>query len=213
LGLESAQKEDFKHLKDSEESSVGVGLLFDTNVAGDRFFNYRLNFGYSRIFTHFNNENELNRISAINTFGFGVVRTGLVRFWLGPQVGVHFNFGEISTKFIKNDIAHALYAVNGISNAFTSKDNFKIGKIDAGLAIGVNLNLANNITIGLDGGIRYGLVVGSVDSRIRGMYTNFPSLGNPPIVKKTKYNSIGSGWEIYGAFSVIYRINDSFSSV
>lgn len=125
---------------------TGFGFILDTAVAKNKLFNYRLNLGLEKWDwnnDHFNNvfDGEVLRFSLYNTFGFGVVKTKPVRFWLGPQLGLNIftqNYGGSSS----------------IGDLFQLTENN--GGIGAtiGLASGLNFNLGRTFTLGVDGGAR-----------------------------------------------------------
>ncbi len=93
----------------------GGGIILDTNLAYNRVFNYRLEFGASYINIGATGESVMIHMN--HYFGLGVVRTKLVRFWIGPMIslsglvsniygsvcgtglalGLNFNFGEVFT--------------------------------------------------------------------------------------------------------------------
>ena len=116
----------------------GGGFVMDTNLARDEIFNYRLEFTCGQLiisqrvtytqwlpfggfFIPFPRTETDKKgtifISAVQYFGFGVVRSKYVRFWIGPQLtlggmvtdirgfigglgmalGLNFNIGEIFT--------------------------------------------------------------------------------------------------------------------
>ena len=95
---------------DFDENVFGVGFTFDTNVAKNRLFNYRLEIGYERVWQEWPSGNPTlrwdydfpgnppppaaftrskytgNGLSINNAFGFGVVRTDRMRLWVGPAL-------------------------------------------------------------------------------------------------------------------------------
>jgi hypothetical protein len=72
----------------------GVGFALDTNVAKDRLFNYRLDFGYHRSEAGILGVlgESSNGVMWNNVFGFGVLRTKLLRLYLGPAVRMNFDW-------------------------------------------------------------------------------------------------------------------------
>jgi len=87
--------------------NLGGGLLFDTNVSGDRLFNYRLNIGVDRwneefmiseykLFDKPLNTKSIDypRLHVNNSFGFGIIKEKDYRLWLGPQIGFGFGFSK-----------------------------------------------------------------------------------------------------------------------
>lgn len=95
---------DLLNLLDRNEFAIGFSM--DTNVAADRLFNYRLDFGFHRSMW-VNDDDPLDRVLALalgrpsgssngimlnNVFGFGVLRTPAVRVWLGPAIRMNFDY-------------------------------------------------------------------------------------------------------------------------
>lgn len=126
-------------LYEADASRFGINFVFDSNVANNRVFNYRLNAGveffthdyeeeyyssYYGYYDYYSYSNEGIRIVTDHTFGFGIVRTSVVRLWLGPTVRI----------------------------GFVSEDESGI-TLGAGLtALGLNFNFGPVFTIGLEAG-------------------------------------------------------------
>lgn len=129
----------------TDENHFGLGFIFDTSVGENRVFNYRLNvsfeyfeqshtYSYYEFSPHYldpylfsvDYHNEDFRLAMDNTFGFAVLRTRIVRLWLGPQVRGGFMFGDRA----------------GVT-------------IAPGLTVlGLNFNLSPVFTLGIEGGFR-----------------------------------------------------------
>lgn len=93
----------------------GGGFIMDTNLAYDRVFNYRLEFGVN--YMDISTPGNTVLVFMNHYFGFGIVRSKVVRFWLGPVIsvgglvtnvtgavggmglafGLNFNFGQVFT--------------------------------------------------------------------------------------------------------------------
>ena len=78
-------------------SLTGLDLVMDTAVAKDRLFNYRLNIECANHTLrqerlHSSRTYQVNRLVWANTFGFGIVRTDLLRIWVGPQIALVYEF-------------------------------------------------------------------------------------------------------------------------
>lgn len=98
---------------DADASQIGINFIFDTNVAKQSVFNYRLNvgveffnhdweyeyyyydyyYGYSS-YDYLYGTNEGIRIVTDHTFGFGIVKSRVVRLWLGPTVRFGYITGD-----------------------------------------------------------------------------------------------------------------------
>ncbi|MBN2040635.1 MAG: hypothetical protein JW864_11355 [Spirochaetes bacterium] len=159
-------------------TKIGLGFILDTAVAADRFFNYRLNVGYSMIDIA-NDDSEDASLSGYdfhiyNTFGFGIVRTEKIRFWLGPQIG----FGMISAESDSDDDE--------------DYGEFVTFFASAAIAAGMNIHISNSVSIGLDAGYRAASHAGYLT-------TDYDD-----------YEISGSGKEIFGNVSILFRINDKY---
>ncbi|MBN1797563.1 MAG: hypothetical protein JW822_03240 [Spirochaetales bacterium] len=120
------------------------GILFDTCVARDRLFNYRLQVGLDLSNASFYDEDlgqdadiDIWQISFINTFGFGMIRNELMRFWVGPQIGFALGFEP-------NFVQDAYYSNMG---EFFEFDIF------VGVGFGVNIHIGDTISLCADAGI------------------------------------------------------------
>jgi hypothetical protein len=168
---------------DSKVSRLGIGFVLDTCLAMDKLFNYRLNIGYSKV-TIDNEEHAViksdikaNEYHLYNTFGFGVFRSEIVRLWLGPQIGFGYINGEYDTTSPANE-----------DNSFFTF--FYAGALIAGL----NFNIEDIITIGLDGGYRVSKHAGTADTP-----STLHSVG-----------ITGTGKEWFANLSIMFRIGDTF---
>jgi len=156
----------------SDNYCFGGGFVFDTNLSQDRLFNYRLNVGLGWVAIQPDSKYD-DLVDApggvafeiINTFGFGIVRTSTLRLWLGPQIG--FRYVNIDTQ------------IQG--NAYYGESDFDIDRyiFICGAVVGLNINLEQNFTIGVDGGFRfnsgitYGRFVSDYDYYETDAYTTY----------------------------------------
>ena len=161
---------------DSTVTKYGLGFVLDTCVARDSLFNYRMNIGYSRI--TIDNKDTFadmsgNEYHLYNSFGFGVFRSEPVRIWLGPQIGFGF--------------------INGDNKSSTADvSNFWTMFYTYGIVTGLNFNIEDVMTIGIDGGYRISKHAGTAD-----LATESAGL-------------TCTGKEFFANFSVIFRIGDVF---
>ncbi|MBN2403698.1 MAG: hypothetical protein JXN64_15075 [Spirochaetes bacterium] len=163
---------------DSDVSKFGMGFVLDTCLSMDKLFNYRLNAGYARInVSNKKNWPDMtgNEYHVYNTFGFGVFRSEIVRLWLGPQIGFGFMNGEYDSSTDPADEETGFFTF------------FYTGALVAG----INFNIENLITIGVDGGYRLSKHAGTGDSG-------------------SSYGITCTGKEYFANLSVLFRINDVF---
>ncbi len=163
----------------------GGGIVYDSAPAKNKLFNYRLNAGFDVITLETFQSMGVNiggfgisipdlyRVNLVNTFGLGIYRAADLRFWMGPQVAGHFLF--------QDDSNLTLYG----------------GGLHAGLAVGLNINIRNSVSIAVDGGFRYGFTIGQGEAFLFG-------------VVSSKRNFVNYGFEGYGSVAVMYRVNDVF---
>ena len=126
---------------------LGGGIVWDTNLGKDELFNFRQNLGYDY---HLKSTVSLNQVGLVNTFGFAPVRTDLLRFWLGPQINLHYRWGRDAKDYRAASVYSITYpwAIMGIQRKY---EFFTIG---TGLAVGLNLNVHKNVTIALEAGFQ-----------------------------------------------------------
>ena len=113
--------------------SVGLGVVFDTNIGKDRDFSYRLNLEYtladldesSRLYSSSLSKHKYN---IVNTFGFSIYHSRYVRFWVGPRL--NFQYQHVSS-----------------SSNIQSQNSYGIG---VGIATGFNVHLGPKISLGAD---------------------------------------------------------------
>jgi hypothetical protein len=119
----------------STDYFYGGGIVIDSNVAKDQLFGYRFTAGYEQyVFTDPNSDyssSPIHRFSMSHTFGFGMARTEMVRFWVGPRIGLHYLY--------KHDSGYKYDAIGA----------------DALLALGVNVNAGDTFTFFFDIGFGY----------------------------------------------------------
>jgi hypothetical protein len=104
----------------------GVAVFLDTAVAKDRLFNYRLSLDCSSIMTQkdmifANMSYSINRLTVSNTFGFGFIRTPLIRIWAGPQLALCYEFKNKNSLIFDPRIYNKIGTVVGL-NLHTGKD-------------------------------------------------------------------------------------------
>ena len=177
--------------------SGGGGIIIDTNCSRDELFNYRLMIGFDKLFTQRYYIKKMTRMNVSNTFGFGVVRTDLIRFWLGPQLSFHYLHG------VNNYPMRALLKSNYTGN----KLEYSAAGIGLGLSLGLNINLENNITLSFEGGMRGNIYYGNMIQDNNLMYSQMIYRYVPDTESAW---CISSSYEGYGYLSVMYRVKDSF---
>ncbi len=129
------------------------GISFDTNLASDRLFNYRINANVQIVDQRLDQGPTKVDIQgagfAINQlFGFGIVRTPGMRIFIGPTL----------------HIGYASFDDDDRIGPFTVDYEEDLVTVGIGPEIGINLHPARHLTISFTGFYRYGLQVQDFDS-------------------------------------------------
>ena len=217
LGFLDLNRMPFKEVASSGQYLFGGGLVVDTCLAQDKLFNYRLHLGYDYIAMDLKSrsagiyEAKFNRINIFNNFGFGIVRNKLLRFWIGPQLGLRCQFGDISGK--ENPLATAIKLSNLQNFAFIAMmssstllintgitKNIVMTGLSLGLATGLNLNLTDLFTLSIECGARYGIVAMLYITQVQSQGGTTTSVEH----------ELMHGLEGYAAISCIFRFNDNY---
>ena len=128
--------------------SLGFGIAFDSNIGKDKLFNYRLGLEYSKVEVDTFDGHSCTsgcdfgtKINIVNTFGFGVLRTEMVRLWVGPRINIGWTFDT--------------YDNNG------ARAEFELGVAPA---VGVNVNLGRLVSLAADVDYKFATGFGAYDS-------------------------------------------------
>lgn len=137
---------------DVQSDMAGFGLVFDTNLAQDRLFNYRLNASIQFTDQEVQQSGLENQVQGTSfafdqTFGFGIIRTPEVRVFVGPSL--HLGVGRTDDD----------YFVDGFQANY-DQTTFSAG---IGPELGVNFNVGRHLTLSLSSFARYGVQVQSFD--------------------------------------------------
>ncbi|MBN2160581.1 MAG: hypothetical protein JW807_14425 [Spirochaetes bacterium] len=170
-------------------TAIGCGIAVDTNLSGSDIFNYRFSLGYDSQFSSAKPVRRLNRAVMYHVFGAGLFRTGTIRFWMGPGLGVGYFWGR--NVYVNREtylIINNLVYFNQKLLTFSHLD------VNLGISLGININVSANVTLPLEGGIRIHF------------YTNFGKMNALPTF--TQIFPVISP-EGYASFGVMYKINES----
>ena len=140
-----------KDVKADYDPSLGLGLMYDTNVGENKLFNYRLGLEYMRVGVDnvqgVSSDKSNNRVDIVNTLGFGIVRNEHMRLWIGPRINVAWN----------SDIG-------GVDNSGSALE------IGLAAAAGINVELNRDIVLGLDVDYRVAYLSGTWDENGGGSF-------------------------------------------
>ncbi len=194
---------------DSRASTTlyGGGLVWDSAVAKDTVFNYRLKAGYERSFMHILGpdararvDNPIHRYSMSHTFGFGIIRNENARFWIGPRIGLCYFRPSVVSSLFETDTGLFLYfdaMRRHLGNdefyrlVFATQlvpSTYRYDYIGLNLlwSMGCNFNLGDYVTIFMDFGLGY--------------MGNFSLKANQNVTSLITEASVG----------MMFRINDRF---
>ncbi len=117
-----------------ENQHSQLGLSWDTSVAMNRAFNYRLNLGYEqfKLDDKFGVEEKFEGWILENTFGFMILANENLRLWAGPQ---------LVTGLYESDLG-----------------------IGIGMSLGINLHIGESSSLGLTLGVRRSEYSGILDT-------------------------------------------------
>ena len=135
--------EDGPYRMDYSTNKVGVGFAFDTNVAKNSLFNYRLNLGYQHSWREydFGIEEAYNGFTMNHAFGFALYRSPSWRLWLGPALR------------LSADVLHEDRIAGRVVNL----------SIGAGPQLGLNVHTGKHVSLAFSAAYQY-LYAGLVHS-------------------------------------------------
>ena len=139
------QDTDYETEDSTTISKIGYGFILDTAVQKDTLFNYRLNLGYSFFSLKGDDFPDVDGSDyhVYNSFGFRIIRTDKIRFWVGPQIGLGFLYGEYDE-----------------DEAGDTSSDFGTFYYTLGAVAGMNINIVKHFSIGVDGGYRLASHIG-----------------------------------------------------
>ena len=158
--------------------SAGGGLIFDSNCNSPALLNYRLKAGYNTMFM-LNQKNFKTQLVEIdNILGFGLVSNSKIRIWIGPLIGVNVIWGKTASRNYSgnenagkeyNTLASAALGYTSYQQVYTVlggmlKDRIRsvnLTQLSGGIAAGFNFNFGEYVTVGIDGGAKWGYLFGS----------------------------------------------------
>ena len=181
-----------------DSNTFGGGLVFDTAVAKNKLFNYRLNIGYEKLeykadsifndtantdITDSTQDYQLyfHRVVLDNTFGFGVVRNKNWRLWIGPQIRLGYQWGN--GNMLTEPLAMEL-----------ELDGFLYGIAPV---VGANIHIAKAVSIGFDSGYRFNFSQGN----LKKSFSSFNEAGDYKLQDEVFFIN----------FFILYRFNDQWS--
>lgn len=199
--------------KTPNDHIVGFGLVLDTAVAKSKNFNYRLNLGYDNSVDSgmplFMNQS-MHRIASYHSFGLSPFANKYIRLWLGPSIGVHYQFA-------KKHFRHVWKFTDSFSTIV--KDYYYVANFaifDLGCLFGLNIHLADRVSFSAEFGTYVGAGVGT-EKKIDKTYYVLRDLFNWQIMYFLPWRNVGSKKDVpFGKsetlikMSILYRIGDVY---
>lgn len=125
--------------EDADHDFSEFGFLFDTAVAQNSAFNYRMTIGYKTMditLTERGKERDADGYTWGHTFGFAIVKNRAVRLWFGPK---------LEFAYLEHDGGDTITA-----------DLEYLG-VGLGPALGLNIHAGPVLTVAITGGYQYTL--------------------------------------------------------
>jgi hypothetical protein len=193
-----------------------AGLVFDTCVACDDVFSYRVKIGgglsKADLLTKINyNSFHLNQV-----FAFAAVKNDYIKFWIGPQIGFSYSRGSSDRIFYGTELPGAAFALLFPSTfttplsyitpgAYKERNKYSVYRADAGITFGVNLNLGDYVTLAFEAGVNYGYLTGRQDREVY-WAGNFAV----PFNRFKHDRVLEHGIEGYGSVAFMFRFVDTY---
>lgn len=135
---------DVEFEEDYDLKNNTFGLVFDSCVARNSLFNYRLNIGCKNAeYEWRNHQLDVSGISMEHTFGFSLLRTRDVRLWIGPQL--HLGFLDGDTNY----------------DADITMIGWGLGPV-----LGLNFHTGSVVSFGIELGARYNAYFGNLEYKV-----------------------------------------------
>ncbi|MBN1497256.1 MAG: hypothetical protein JXA07_10840 [Spirochaetes bacterium] len=221
--IEAAGGESYRSVRSKSLDSTGgkitaygfkAGFIFDTCVACDSSFSYRLKIGGGMSWADLMSQTNFNGFYLSNTFALAAVKNDYVKFWIGPQIGFSYRRGSSDRLFFGTDLPGASYLALFSSDftpplyyqagAFKERVKYNIFGADAGLAFGVNLHLGELASLSLEAGVKYGYGIGRQDREL------YNIRGVVPYNRFKSDRLMEHGVEGYGSFAFMFRFVDTY---
>jgi hypothetical protein len=185
----------------------GFGIVLDSAVAKNKVFNYRFTLGYENLIGDkmiLLKKDSINVFSMNHVFGFGFLRNKYVRIWAGPMIGLGYGYSRSKiSEYHVVPIIPIIYKV-------TTKKSYEGGYLDLGGVLGVNINSSEYLTLGLEIGLKGGVIIANSQRQEKGtFYSQTPVMST----KRPSYNKTQSGFHIdyFARVSAMCRIGDKFT--
>jgi len=174
----------------SYKLSPGFGISFDSNIGKDKLYSYRLGLEYQEMDLDTVNDRSVTHLgytktkfNIVNTFGFGVFRTKVVRLWVGPRLNVQIQSAESSWDpgYERSDVGVGL-----------------------GLAAGINVNLGKVVSLAFDADYHAVSISGSESTEDE--YCD--SYGCYTFIDSRSYSAVEKG--LTARFYLLFRFGEQF---
>lgn len=183
--------------------NAGGGLVIDYQTPYEIYTHrcnvtldyYALRAGYTQ---------KLSRFNVDNTFCFSLLKKNYLNLWLGPQVGIHYIFGNTRYDMYEAHYFNmALVMVEPLMGycfkTWYDEAKYNMGALHLGLVLGLNIITKKNIILSLSGGFKFSAVAGGIAFRLGGLF-------------QKNYVIYGYGFDRFVDFSILYRFDNALPS-
>lgn len=180
-GIMSVGHKSSSNMPTNTALQLGFGLIYDTALLNEKFFNNRTSLEYRNMFNDdikAFNKYSLHMLTLTNVFGFRFYRSEIIQMWAGPFVAVSYQFQHVTKQMPLG--------------SFSS--DYDGGLFGVGAVLGINFNPNPYFFIGLEGGGRAGVGIGK--GKTAGLYNK----------SDTSYPIMAEG---FVRLSLMFRIGES----
>lgn len=189
---------------------IGFGFVYDSAVASNDRFNYRLNAGYeNHISTNapLFSDKSMHRVTLSNTFGFALYTSRSVRLWMGPQVELACQFAERTWTSNADSVAGLGYEQTTMHYKYT------LGQIGIGGILGINVHTGDLFTLGFEAGLNLILETGRYEYSENGFgISTFPPSSpqfSPSMPKRVSNTILNMKADALVRINFIFRVGDA----
>lgn len=190
---------------------IGCGFVYDSAVASNERFNYRLNAGYENCISTTSPPfygNFMHRVTLSNTFGFALFSSRYVRVWMGPQI-------ELACQFAERTWTSNAGTVPGLSYMEkTTHTKSTHGQFGIGGILGINVHAGELFTLGFEVGLNAIMDIGRYESSESGFgIVTLPPISpqiSPTTPVKESRDQIRMKVDTLMRINFIFRVGDEY---
>ncbi len=182
--------------------NAGGGLVMDYQTPFKNYTNrFNITLDYYAIKTGYTQK--LSRFNFDNTFCFSLLKRDFLDLWLGPQIGVHYIFGntryDMYEAHYSNMVLVLAEPIMGyVFKTWYNDAKYNLGSLHLGLVLGINIITSKNIILSISGGLKYSAAAGGIAYRLGGLF-------------QKNYIIYGHGFDRFVDCSRLYRFDSDRS--